>query len=159
MWSDFEYFARMALSGEAIRWTKPPNPLAGHRAALIKRLRYEHVSAVITRSAGILEIKAAVAAARPHMPNVAGAKNVQGEAVYRDYREVADARAAPENWHQFVEEGRTRRGDPEGQKALIWPGPFYLPTPETCDLLGWTDLADAFRALSVADDAPQTLLI
>lgn len=184
MTGELAFLARAALVNDGLGQRGPnKHPIGGHRAALVRRLRHAHVAAVIAearrqqhedtsvfpqqnlhpgaparvhapRPAASDVAWRAVAIARGQMPPVAGAKHVQDEALYRDFLSVLRACEAgadlpnPGNMH-----------DPAWQRAGAWPGPYYLPTPETCAAVGWQDLADAFCQIGIGSDAPKPIVL
>jgi hypothetical protein len=149
---------------------RPTGTLADHRNALIRRLRFEYVGFIINeavlyanqdkylekelsprdvariiaeRSQASDRVTTAALIARDRFPRFT--KTVQPETIERDYRVVRDAMSC----------SRDKRRDRQPSR---WPGPYYLPTKETCDRLDWQDISQSFHDIGIAHDGPRAVI-
>ena len=157
---DFLTMAALKNDGFGVRGPGK-HRLGTHRLALIRRLRYEHVAAIIRdaesdkheenifaergyslekielihaeRTSASEVIRQAVEISKPLMPPVTKARNVTSEAVYRDYIDIRKTLDSDE----------------------LWPGLYYLPSAQICENVGWEDLSAAFLAAAVPTNAPR----
>jgi hypothetical protein len=150
-------FAAVALSGSSERIGRGKRSgLEMHRAALVKRLRYEHIKSVLADAALYHHEDSTGVYSRALSKNaVARIQQERPEASDKIMKAVSLALGRIPLVIKTAGSDRAYYDDyQEVSKAAPWPGRFYLPSEKTCDLLGWADLRLGYAHLGIAADAP-----
>jgi hypothetical protein len=164
--ADCGRYTSMAFSGGGeVLGRRLPTPAAVHRAALIKRLRYEHVNKCL-RDAYFLEYIQNLL----NPPALGGSNTlIQGQEAqviinWGSASKIIKVAAASAE-HELPEVAGARnvtvdticrnfREVSEARASGAWPMGFYLPSEATCRIFEWQDLTLAFQNLHVMSDAP-----